>query len=289
MSQTSSSSKHPFRLAGIVGWPVSQSRSPLIHNHWIQAHGLNGRYVYLPVNPENSQNLRDAVAGMRAMGYAGCNLTMPHKVAVLPMIDRIDSAAKVIGAVNTLVFESDGELVGYNTDGFGFIQSLKDAKPSWRADDGPIVVLGAGGASRAIVYALLQNGAKEIRLINRTAATAQAVADEFGPPIQAIAWEQRGEALAGCATLINTTSQGMYGQPALAIDLKHLPSHALVSDAIYVPLETPLLLTARARGNLTVNGLGMLLNQARPAFNAWFGVMPSVSPELIKSVQSTLE
>jgi shikimate dehydrogenase len=243
--------------------------------------------VFLPVNPDNPQNLHDAVMGMRAMGFAGCNLTMPHKVAVLPLLDRIDPVAKVMGSVNTLVFEPSGELVGYNNDGFGFVQSLKDAKPSWRADDGPIVVLGAGGASRSIVYALVQSGAKEIRLINRTAARAQAVADEFGAPIQAVAWEQRGEALAGCATLINTTSQGMYGQPALDIDLKQLSAHTLVSDAIYVPLETPLLEAARERGNLTVNGLGMLLNQARPAFNAWFGVMPSITPALVKAVHAT--
>jgi shikimate dehydrogenase len=287
MSQTPAPATHPFRLAGIVGWPVSQSRSPLIHNHWIAQHGLNGRYVFLPVNPDNPQNLHDAVMGMRAMGFAGCNLTMPHKVAVLPLLDRIDPVAKVMGSVNTLVFEPSGELVGYNNDGFGFVQSLKDAKPSWRADDGPIVVLGAGGASRSIVYALVQSGAKEIRLINRTAARAQAVADEFGAPIQAVAWEQRGEALAGCATLINTTSQGMYGQPALDIDLKQLSAHTLVSDAIYVPLETPLLEAARERGNLTVNGLGMLLNQARPAFNAWFGVMPSITPALVKAVHAT--
>ncbi len=283
MSQNNS----PFRLAGIVGWPVSQSRSPLIHNHWIDAHGLNGRYVYLPVNPENPQNLRDAVAGMRAMGFAGCNLTMPHKVAVLPLLDRIDPVAKIMGSVNTLVFEANGELVGYNNDGFGFVQSLKDAKPSWRADDGPIVVLGAGGASRSIVYALVQSGAKQIRLINRTAARAHAVAEEFGGPIQALAWEDRHSALADCATLINTTSQGMYGQPALEIDLAQLPPGALVSDAIYVPLETPLLAAARQRGNLTVNGLGMLLNQARPAFNAWFGVMPSITPELVQAVHAT--
>jgi shikimate dehydrogenase len=277
----------PFRLAGIVGWPVSQSRSPLIHNHWIAEHGLNGRYVYLPVNPENPQHLRDAVAGMRAMGFAGCNLTMPHKVAVLPLLDRIDPVAKIMGSVNTLVFEPNGELVGYNNDGFGFVQSLKDAKPSWRADDGPIVVLGAGGASRSIVYALIHSGASDIRLINRTATRAQAVADEFGKPIQALAWQDRHAALSDCATLINTTSQGMYGQAALDIALDTLPASALVSDAIYVPLETPLLAAARQRGNLTVNGLGMLLNQARPAFNAWFGVMPSITPALVQAVHAT--
>lgn len=277
----------PFRLAGIVGWPVTQSRSPLIHNHWIHTHGIHGRYVFLPVNPDNPQNLRDAVAGMRAMGFAGCNLTMPHKVTVMPLLDRIDPVAKIMGAVNTLVFEPDGALVGYNNDGFGFVQSLKDAQPSWRADEGTIVVLGAGGAARSIVYALLQNGAKRVLLTNRTQSRAQHVADEFGSAVQVLAWEQRSEALADCSTLINTTNQGMYGQAALEISLRDLPQSALVADAIYVPLETPLLAAAREQGHLTVNGLGMLLNQARPAFKAWFGVMPSITPELLAQVHGT--
>jgi shikimate dehydrogenase len=270
-----------------VGWPVSQSRSPLIHNHWIAQHGINGRYVYLPVNPDNPQNLRDAVAGMRAMGFAGCNLTMPHKVAVLPLLDRIDPVAKVMGSVNTLVFEPSGELVGYNNDGFGFVQSLKDAKASWQADEGAITVLGAGGASRAIIYALLQSGAQQIRLTNRSSDKAQAIGDEFGAAITVVPWADRHNALTDCSTVINTTSQGMYGQPALDIALDQLSAHTLVADAIYVPLETPFLAAARARGNQTVNGLGMLLNQARPAFNAWFGVMPSITPELLNAVHAT--
>jgi shikimate dehydrogenase len=280
-------SKASFRLAGIMGWPVEQSRSPLIHNHWIAEHQLNGAYVRLPVNPENPQNIPDAIAGMRAMGFAGCNLTMPHKFAVIPYLDHIDPIAKVMGAVNTLVFGDDGSLSGYNNDGFGYVQSLLDADPNWRADAGPIVVLGAGGASRSIVYALAQHGAKEIRLCNRTFDKAQAVADEFGSPVKAIEWSKRHAALADCALLINTTNQGMYAQPALDIALDALPAHAVVSDAIYIPLETPLLAAARARGNKTVNGLGMLLNQARPAFKAWFGVMPTISPALLKAVHAT--
>jgi shikimate dehydrogenase len=277
----------PFRLAGIIGWPVSHSRSPAIYNHWIKSHGLNGQYVYLPVKPENPHNLRDAVAGMRAMGFAGGNLTMPHKLAVIPLLDYIDPVAKAMGSVNTLAFGVDGALTGYNTDGFGFIQSLLDVKPNWRAADGPVVVLGAGGASRAIVYALLREGATEIRLTNRTQATAQAIADEFGGSIQVVDWASRHEAIADCSTLINTTSQGMHGQSDLDLSLNLLPINALVADAIYVPLETPLLIAARLRGNLTVNGLGMLLNQARPAFNAWFGTMPNITPELLKAVHAT--
>jgi shikimate dehydrogenase len=277
----------PFRLAGILGYPVAQSRSPVIYNHWIEQHRLNGRYVYLPVNPDNPQNLRNAIEGMRSMGFAGGNLTMPHKLAVLPLLDHIDPVAKAMGSVNMLAFAADGALTGYNTDGFGFVQSLLDAKPNWRADDGPIVVLGAGGASRSIVYALVKSGAAQIRLINRTAARAQAVVDEFAGPIQVVAWDDRHDALADCATLINTTSQGMYGQPALDISLNKLPLTTLVSDAIYIPLETPLLAAARQRGNVTVNGLGMLLNQARPAFKAWFDIMPSITPELLKAVHAT--
>ncbi len=283
----SQSESKPFRLAGILGYPVAQSRSPVIYNHWIQNHACNGRYVFLPVNPDNPQHLRDAIAGMRAMGFAGGNLTMPHKVAVLPLLDHIDPVAKAMGSVNMLAFGDDGALTGYNTDGFGFVQSLLDVKPTWRADADPIVVLGAGGASRAIVYALIQSGATQIRLINRTAARAQSVMDEFGGPIQVLAWDDREDAIADCATLINTTSQGMYNQPALDISLAKLSATALVSDAIYIPLETPLLAAAKARGNLTVNGLGMLLNQARPAFKAWFNIMPDITPELLKAVHAT--
>jgi shikimate dehydrogenase len=284
MSQSSPTS---FRLAGIIGWPVGHSRSPVIYNHWIKSYGFNGQYVYLPVKPESTNNLRDAVAGMRAMGFAGGNLTMPHKLAVLPLLDYIDPVAKAMGSVNTLAFDVDGALTGYNTDGFGFIQSLLDAKPNWRAADGPVVVLGAGGASRAIVYALIKEGATEIRLANRTQSTAKAIADEFGGPIQVIDWASRHDAIADCATLINTTSQGMHGQADLDLSLRLLPSTTLVADAIYVPLETPLLIAARLRGNLTVNGLGMLLNQARPAFKAWFGTLPNITPELLKAVHAT--
>jgi shikimate dehydrogenase len=279
--------KPNFRLAGIVGWPVAQSRSPLIHTHWIAEHQLNGAYVQLPVNPDNPQSLVDALAGMRAMGFAGCNLTMPHKSAVIPMLDFIDPTAKIMGAVNTLVFGEDGSVSGFNNDGFGYVQSLLDVRSTWRADAGPIVVLGAGGAARAIVYALAQQGAKDIRVANRTFERALAIEQAFGAPVKAIAWEQRHTALEDCALLVNTTNQGMYAQPALDLDLDRLPTHTLVSDAIYVPLETPLLAAAKLRGNTTVNGLGMLLNQARPAFKAWFGVMPSVSPALLKAVHAT--
>jgi shikimate dehydrogenase len=274
-----------FILAGVMGWPVAHSRSPAIHNHWIRQYGLNGSYVLLPVQPER---IGDAVRGLRALGFAGCNLTIPHKVAAMPLMDRVDPLAARIGAINTIVVEADGTLVGYNNDAYGYIQSLLDAQPDWRADAGPITVLGAGGAARAILVALAERGAKEIRLCNRSLDKAQALAAEFGAPIKAVPWEQRADALDGCALLVNTTSLGMKGQEPLELSLEKLPSRALVSDIIYVPLETPLLAAARQRGNPTVNGLGMLLNQARPAFERWFGVMPEITPELRRGIEATL-
>lgn len=275
----------PYILAGVMGWPVAHSRSPAIHNHWIRHYGLNGSYVLLPVQPER---IGDAVRGLRALGFAGCNITIPHKVAAMPLVDRIDPLAARIGAINTVVVEKDGSLSGYNTDAYGYIQSLLDAQPGWRADAGPATVLGAGGAARAILVALAERGAKEIRLCNRSLDKAQALADEFGAPIRAVPWEQREEALDGAALLVNTTSLGMKGQAPLDIALERLPRHALVSDIVYVPLETPLLAAARARGHVGVDGLGMLLNQARPAFQHWFGVMPEVTAELRRLVEATL-
>ena len=274
-----------FVLAGVMGWPVAHSRSPLLHGHWIRQYGLNGAYVLLPVQPAL---LPDAVRGLRALGFAGCNITIPHKIDAMALVDRVDPLAKRIGAINTIVVEKDGALSGYNNDGYGYIQSLLDAQPGWRADAGPVTVLGAGGGSRAVIVSLAERGAKEIRLCNRSLDKAQALAAEFGSPVKAVPWEQRHEALEGAALLVNTTSLGMKGQDPLELNLDKLPQHALVSDIIYVPLETPLLAAARQRGNATVNGLGMLLNQARPAFNAWFGVMPEITPELRRAIEATL-
>ena len=274
-----------FGLAGIVGWPVAHSRSPVIHNYWIGKYGLSGAYVLLPVQPER---LAAAIPGLVALGFAGCNVTIPHKVAAMQMMDRVDPLARRIGAINTIVVEKDGSLSGYNNDGRGYIQCLRDAQPAWRPNAGPVLVLGAGGGARAVIASLADEGAREIRLANRTAERAQALAAEFGAPVKAFSWKERNDAMAGVALLVNATNQGMSGQPALDISLGALPRGALVSDLIYVPLETPLLAAARARGNPTVNGLGMLLNQARPAFKAWFGVMPEITPELRKAIEATL-
>lgn len=273
-----------FGIAGLLCWPAFQSRSPVIHNHWLAHYGIPGRYVLFPVPPEK---LEAAVRGLGALGMRGCNVTTPHKQAIFPLLDRVDDLARRIGAVNTVVVEQDGTLTGFNNDGNGFVQSLRDADPQWRPDAGPIAVLGAGGAARAVVATLAAQGAREIRLVNRTFDKAQAIAAEFGPPVTAVRWDQRGDALEGVALLANATSLGMAGKTDLEISLERLPPHALVGDLIYIPPETSLLAAARARGNITVNGLGLLLNQARPAFNAWFGVMPEITPALRQAIQAT--
>jgi len=277
-------STQKFVLAGVMGSPVAHSRSPVIHNHWIAQYHLKGSYVLLPVEPAN---LHDALRGLKALGFAGCNVTIPHKVEAMKAMDWLHPVAKQMGAINTIVVQPDGALHGFNNDGYGYIQCIKDAKPDWRADTGPITVLGAGGAARAIVLSLINEGAKEIRLINRTQEKAQALADEFGSSVKVLNWSERNNALSNIAMLVNTTNQGMHGQPDLDIKLDDLPASALVSDAIYIPLETPLLVAAKARGNKTVNGLGMLLNQARPAFEAWYGVLPEITPELHKAIAAT--
>jgi shikimate dehydrogenase len=274
-----------YGLAGVMGWPIAHSRSPNIHNHWLGLHRLPGAYLPLAVEPNR---LAAALSGLVALGFRGCNITIPHKVDAMRWVHSVDSNAQRVGAINAVVVQADGSLHGYNHDGYGYIQSLLEAKPDWRADAGPVTVLGAGGAARAVVLALADRGAKEIRLVNRSIDKAQALAQEFGAPVRALAWDQRHAALADAALLVNTTSQGMHGTEALDLDLHQLPLHALVSDVIYVPLETPLLAAARRRGNPTVNGLGMLLHQARPAFQSWFGVMPEVTAELRALVEATL-
>jgi shikimate dehydrogenase len=276
--------QHSFGIAGLLGWPVAHSRSPVIHNHWLAQYGIPGRYVLFPVPPEK---LEAAVRGMAALGLRGCNVTTPHKQAIFPLLDRVDDLARRIGAVNTVVVEKDGTLTGFNNDGNGFVQSLRDADPKWRPDSGPILVLGAGGASRAVVASLAAQGAREIRLTNRTLDKAQEIAAAVGSTVKVVPWEQREDALDGIAMLANATSLGMSGKPPLDMPLGRLPAHAVVGDLIYIPQETPLLAAARARGNVTVNGLGLLLNQARPAFQAWFGVMPEITPALRQAIAAT--
>jgi shikimate dehydrogenase len=277
---------HPdrFLLAGVMGDPVMHSRSPKLHNYWLAKYGLSGTYVPLAITVER---LRAALRALPALGFAGCNLTIPHKEAALDIVDKLDPLARRIGAVNCVVVAPDGSLEGHNHDGFGYIESVREAQPKWRADTGPIVVIGAGGGARAVLVGLVDQGAREIRLVNRTLARGKALAQDLGGPIGALRWEEREAALEGAAMLINATNQGMLGEPPLDIALDRLPVSALVSDIVYIPRETALVAAARRRGNPTVNGLGMLLHQARPAFHAWFGIMPEVTPELRAMIEAT--
>lgn len=268
-----------------MGWPVSHSRSPLIHNHWIKQYQLNGGYGRFAVDPSK---LEAAIRGLSALGLAGCNITLPHKVAAMQHVDWVSPLAQQVGAINTIVVQADGTLHGHNNDGFGYIASIQEHHPEWQALGKTAVMFGAGGAARAILVALLNAGVAHIRLINRTREKAEALVQEFGARIHAVDWTERHQALANADLLVNTTSQGMQGYEALDIHLNDLPQYALVSDIVYTPLETPLLAQARERGNPTINGLGMLIHQARPAFEAWFGVMPSVSPSLYQTITSSL-
>ncbi len=260
------------RLAGILGWPVKHSRSPRLHGFWLRRHGIDGAYVPLPVAPER---FADAVKSLADLGFRGANVTIPHKEAAFAVCDVVDRTAERAGAVNTLRFE-DGRILGSNTDGYGFLESVREGLPAWHANTGPAVLLGAGGAARAVAAALLDAGCPRLTLVNRSAARAEALARELGGPIEVAEAPPLGD----CALLVNTTSLGMQGQPPLAIDLSPLPAGAVVADIVYVPLETPLLAQARGRGLVGIDGLGMLLHQARPGFHHWFGTDPQVDAEL---------
>jgi len=278
---------HPdrFLLAGVMGWPVMHSRSPKLHNYWFERYGLAGTYVPLAIQPEG---LEKALRALPALGFAGCNLTIPHKEQALRIVDHADARARRIGAISCVTVNADGSLTGTNNDWYGFVENLREAFPGWRADAGPAVVMGAGGASRAVVDALIHEGAKEIRLINRTRARAEALAAAFGGPVTVLGWDERHRALEGAALLVNTTSQGMVGNPPLDLTLDALPRTAEVCDIIYIPGETPLLQAARARGARTVNGLGMLLHQGRPAWRSWFDKEVEVTHELRALIEATI-
>ncbi len=274
-----------FLLAGVMGWPVMHSRSPKLHNYWFEKHGLAGTYVPLAIRPEG---LKAALRALPGLTFSGCNLTIPHKQAAMTIVDEVDEVARKIGAISCVVVRRDGTLFGTNNDCYGFIQNLAQEFPGWRADSGPAVVIGAGGGARAVVYGLAERGAREIRLVNRTFDRAQKLAAEIGGPIAVLPWQERHIALAGAALVVNTTSQGMIGNPPLDLNLAKLPKDALVADIVYIPRETPLLAAARARGHRTINGLGMLLHQGRPAWKAWFGIEPEVTPELHALLAATI-
>jgi shikimate dehydrogenase len=265
------------RLAGVMGFPVDHSLSPRLHGYWLQKYGIRGAYVRLPVAPG------DFVVYLRTLqklGFAGVNVTLPHKEAAFAVSDELDAHAKRTGAVNMITF-ADGKILGRSTDGYGFLESLREAAPSWSPNGKRAVVLGAGGGARAVVASLLDDGA-EVTVINRTAARAKALTDAIGGKMAE--WNSRSSALAHADLLVNTTLLGMTGQGRLDLDLAALPIAALVADIVYVPLETELLAAARKRGNVAVDGLGMLLHQARPAFAAWFGRDPEVTAELRRHV-----
>jgi shikimate dehydrogenase len=261
------------RLAGVLGWPVSHSRSPRLHNFWLARYGIDGAYVPLPVVPADFVT---AVRGLRAVGFRGANVTIPHKEAAFAVCTRVDETARRAGAVNTLSF-GGGEVVGSNTDGAGFLANLRahGVDPA----GGPALLLGAGGAARAIAAELLALGVR-VRVVNRSPERAAAMAAAL-PGIETIIWGQRQAALADHGLLVNTTSAGMQGAAALDFDLAHAPAALVVADIVYVPLMTPLLAAAASRGLRTVGGLGMLLHQAVPGFSAWFGVTPEVDQEVI--------
>ncbi len=263
-------------LAGVMGWPVAHSRSPRIHGYWLEEKGIDGAYLPLAVRPEA---LDSALAALPALGFRGCNLTAPHKEAALARMDSLSENARRIGAVNTVTVADDGALHGDNTDGFGFISHLRQEAPGWEPAS-PVAVLGAGGAARAVVDALSAAGVAEIRLLNRSGERAASLAGEAGDTVRPLSWEQREAALGGCGLLVNTTTLGQVGKPALALALDRLPANAAVYDLVYAPLETDLLKAARARGHVTVDGLGMLIHQARPGFAAWFGAEAEVTAAL---------
>ncbi|WP_085906400.1 shikimate dehydrogenase [Kiloniella majae] len=276
------------RLAGVIGWPISHSKSPRLHGYWLEKLGIDGAYLPLAIEPENFE---DALCGLMYSGFGGVNVTVPHKEAALKFCDEVDPLAKRIGAVNTIVFK-DGRSYGSNTDAFGFIENLRqdveNTDFSLDFSGAKAVVLGAGGASRGVIVALQDAGVKNIILVNRTKERAEVLAADLSSGadgmITVADWKDRNEVLNGCDLLVNTTSLGMAGQPPLELSLDKLPKSCVVTDIVYAPLVTPLLGLAEKRGNKIVDGLGMLLHQARPGFEAWFGEKPEVTEDLRKFV-----
>ena len=270
------------RAACLIGWPAAHSRSPLIHHYWLRTLGIEGGYNIEAVPPEG---LAEFVLHLSTHGFVGANVTIPHKERALAL-SKPDARASAVGAANTLWYEG-GELRSTNTDIEGFINNLDACAPGWDAA-ADALVLGAGGSSRAVVFGLIERGVKRVHLANRTVERARALADRFGASVQPVSWDAIGDLLPRAGLLVNTTSLGMHGQPPLEVDVSLLPSHAVVADLVYVPLETPLLAAARARGLKTADGLGMLLHQAVRGFELWFGRRPEVTPELRALVEADL-
>lgn len=269
------------KLAGVIGQPIAHSRSPHLHGHWLKRYGISGHYIPMEVA---QSDLKSVLETLPKMGFQGVNVTLPHKEAVLELADSVTDRAALIGAANTLTFTADGRIQADNTDGVGFLANIQDYVPEWSAKSGPCVVFGAGGASRAIIAALSQAGAPLIRVTNRTRARSDALKDHFGAKIEVVDWVQAGNVLDDASLLVNTTSLGMQGKSALRVPLDGLRPETVVTDIVYTPLETELLRTAKAAGCRTVDGLGMLLHQAAPGFERWFGTAPEVDMDLRKAV-----
>ena len=270
------------RAACLIGWPAAHSRSPLIHHYWLRTLGIEGGYVIEAVPPDE---FKDFLFRLSHRGFVGANVTIPHKERALAL-SKPDERARAVGAANTLWYQ-DGELCSTNTDVEGFIDNLNSSAPGWETAEDALV-LGAGGSARAVVFGLLERGVKRVHLANRTTERARALSDQFGARVLPVAWDAIGDLLPRAGLLVNTTSLGMLGQPALELDVDLLPSHAVVADLVYVPLQTPLLAAARARGLKTADGLGMLLHQAVRGFELWFGQRPQVTSELRSLVEADL-
>ncbi|WP_424974704.1 shikimate dehydrogenase [Dinoroseobacter sp. S124A] len=268
---------HKVPIAGVIGNPIAHSRSPHLHGHWLRTYGIDGYYVPLHVQ---GQDLAEVFRALPKLGFKGVNVTLPHKERALELADRVSDRAALIGAANTITFQPDGTIHADNTDGYGFIENLRAGAPGWSPRTGPIVVLGAGGAARGVLSALLEAGAPEIRLANRTRVKAESLRHDFGPRVTVVDWHRVSDVLEDATTLVNTTSLGMEGQAELSISIDALPRDAVVTDIVYRPLITKLLGTAMSRGNPIVDGLGMLLHQAAPGFERWFGLRPEITPEL---------
>ncbi len=260
-------------LAAVIGSPIAHSKSPQIHSHWLRTLGIQGAYIPLDVAPED---LEQVIRTLPKMGFVGANITIPHKEAVMEVVDIITDRATLIGAINTLIFRADGKILGDNTDGYGFLENLRIGAPEWKPKTGPAAILGAGGASRAVIASLLDAGVPEIMLSNRTRVRADRLKSVFGARVTVYDWVQAGNMLDHAALLVNTTSLGMVGKPELRVPLDGLRRGTVVTDLVYAPLKTKMLQIADEMGCITVDGLGMLLHQAVPGFERWFGTRPPV-------------
>ncbi len=273
-----------MKRACVIGWPIAHSRSPLIHGYWLRKYGIDGSYTKEPVRPED---LHQFLASLKDRGFAGCNVTVPHKEAAFAAAEIRDPSALAVGAANTLWFEG-AALACANTDTYGFMANLERSAPAWQKVPGPVLVLGAGGSARAVIYGFLDAGRDDIRVFNRTSDRAQDIARHFGAQVTAWPWEVRNDHVGQASIMVNTTTLGMNGIGDPGLDLSRARKDAVLTDLVYVPLETPLLRSARTHGLVGVDGLGMLLHQAVPGFEMWFGIRPDVTPELYALVAENI-